>query len=325
MKVHFQDIISFAKENSFGFYIVDDFSSNLVPIKGEKYVAKDFTAGDMEKLEKIYSRNCGEILAIGAGAVLDPAKFLAAKYNKTLTVIPTALSTNSFATNRSSFLSGNSKKSFSTKSPDIVVIDRKLLFKAGMLNYFGVIEVAATCSAQIDWTLAQTHSQDVGNQDISERAERLIGLSLNLLRSSSELPQHIDELIEALMESGNLTVTYGTGRPVSGSEHIISAYIENRFHCPHGVGLYVAIQIAHRLHEIHRISDRVEDSIVALLMKISDVRKYIQLNIPETELMQSLLALKPREGRFTILDIASLDDLATATEDICARIYSTTP
>lgn len=324
MKIVSQDIESFAKDNSFDFYIVDEFSLSYVPVGTQEFLIKDFTAADLERLTTDYSERCGEIVAIGAGAVLDPAKFLASKFEKKLTVIPTALSTNSFATNRSSFLSGKAKVSYATKAPDVVVIDKETIQTAGILNSFGVIEVSATCPARIDWSLAQVNNNERGNKEISDRAEALIGHSIHLLQNASDLPKHLDEPTESLSESGKLTVAYGVGRPVSGSEHIISAYIENKFHCPHGAGLYIGIQIANRLHEMYRISDQETETISDLLREFGEIQTYVRTHIPETELKRCLQNLCPRDDRYTILDMATLDDLSTAIDEICATIYCTT-
>lgn len=218
-----ENVISYIKCNPFGFYIVDDFSQNLVPQNSTIFLIKDFTAENLDDLVNLYTSHCGEIVAIGAGGVLDPAKYLASRFEKRLTVIPTALSTNSFATNRSSFLKGEAKISMTTKPPDCVVLDMGILSRAGIFNSFGPIETAATATAQVDWGIAIKAQKEHDNQIIHERSKILVRNSIKLLKSPTSLPEHLSVLLENLTESGQLTIAFGTGRPVSGAEHIISA------------------------------------------------------------------------------------------------------
>lgn len=321
MKIVSKKIGSFVEENPLDFYIIDEFSQGLVPRSSKAFLVKGFTAYNLEDLVNAYSPHSGEIVAIGAGGVLDPAKYLAARFEKSLTVIPTALSTNSFATNRSSFLKENSKVSMITKAPDCVVLDMETLSKAGILNSFGLIETVSTVTAKIDWRIARESKKENDSEMIRERSEKLIRDTMELLKFSNNLPEHLPELLKNLTESGQLTIAFGTGRPVSGAEHIISAYIENLLHCPHGAGLYIGIQIADKLHKIRGVSDGNSGDVSEGLELLSEIKEYVREFLPEKLVRTSLRHLEPREGRYTVLDIVTQEELGEAINSVCDKIY----
>ena len=321
MEIVTENIETFIKGNSFDFYIVDEFSRVFAPENSTTFVVKDFAAENLRDLVNIYSPHYVELVAIGAGGVLDPAKYLASRFEKRLTVIPTALSTNSFATNRSSFLKGDAKVSMTTKAPDRVVLDMGTLSKAGILNSFGLIELAATATAQVDWGIAVEAEREDDNKAIRERSEKLVRSTIELLKSPTNLPKRLSDLLENLIESGKLTISFGTGRPVSGTEHIISAYIENQLHCPHGVGLYVGIQIANKLHRIRNVSNSSSDNICASLEQYFEIREYVRKFLPEEQVRNSLAQLRTREGRYTVLDIVAQEELDQAINSVCDKIY----
>ena len=127
------------------------------------------------------------------------------------TISTGALSVNSFATHRSSFFDGQSKKSFDTVAPHVLVLDYDLLKSAGILNALGVIELSSTATAQVDWSSAIENGFERADAQINERSNILIKETIGLLNDYENISSKLEKLFEGLLESGLLTQEYGNG------------------------------------------------------------------------------------------------------------------
>jgi len=312
----------FLETNEFDFYIGNPFSSRFIPEGANSLILTHTNYSDLPNLLRAMPSTNGRILAFGAGSVIDPAKYITKTTNSHLTVIPSALSVNSFATHRSSFFDGQSKKSFDTVAPHVLVLDYDLLKSAGILNALGVIELASTATAQIDWLSAIEKGFERTDVHIKERANVLIEKTINLLNDYENVSDKLEKLFEGLLESGLLTQEYGNGRPVSGSEHIISSYIENQIiGCAHGAGLYVGILIAAALQKEHGKSTPQVEVVSSHLLGAQFVREYIKQQFSEKIIQGILSTVQPRMGKHTIIDDFSPEDFQLTVEKVCGTIF----
>jgi glycerol dehydrogenase-like iron-containing ADH family enzyme len=320
-----QKASTFLENNEFDFYIGNHFSESFLPQGPETLILERVHYSNLATLEQKYQKRGGRIVAFGAGTVFDSAKYIAKATESHLTIIPSALSVNSFATHRSSFFVGRTKKSFETTPPESIVLDLGLLKSGSLLNMMGVVEIAATATAQIDWTIATRKGIEPGNEGISKRAAFLVDSALELLRDLQGLSVHLEQLFNALLESGLLTQEYGVGRPVSGSEHIISSYIENEIECPHGVGLYVGILIAASLQGNAGYHDPRVNAISKALYKASPIREYLVKKLNPSTVSDILAHITPRADKYTILDEISPEQLSKTTREICDTLFRQPP
>lgn len=323
-KIIENDALNFLNKNIFDLYILNPFSKEFVKNQYKSEIIIDQSM-DYEDVLKMMSNLPGDIksvLAFGAGSVVDPAKYLSNNLNATITIIPSALSVNSFTTHRSSFFDKkiNKKRSFNTKAPERIILDYSLLETAGILNTFGIIELSSTITAQRDWRLAVEKGKEHDDESIRNRANLLIAQTL-LLFSIVEGPDRLRKIFNCLLESGLLTQTYGTGRPVSGSEHILSASLEGKLKCAHGIGLYFGIIITSQLHNKLSFEKSQTLDIMPLLLGLSSVKNFIQTNFMKEDIISALRLTTPREDRFTILNLVSTKELQNTIDDCCNMIY----
>ncbi|MDO8569366.1 MAG: iron-containing alcohol dehydrogenase [bacterium] len=318
------DALNFLKENTFDIYILNPFSKGFMghQYKSEIVIDQSMDYDDVLKMMSDLPDGIKSVLAFGAGSVVDPAKYLSKNLNATLTIIPSALSVNSFTTHRSSFFDENinEKRSFDTKAPEVIVLDFSLLETAGVFNTFGIIELSATVTAQQDWELAVENDRDQDNLNIRSRASKLIEQTISLF-DTPEGQERLRKIFNCLLESGLLTQNYGTGRPVSGSEHILSTSLEGKLKCAHGVGLYFGIIISSLLHKNLGIEKNKMFDIIPLLLRLSSMKDFIRVNFIKEDVISALRLTTPKEGRFTVLNLITASELQNAIDHCCNIIY----
>ena len=321
-KVIKEDATSFLATHKFDLYVGNPYSAQFIPREANSLILTHSLSSDLPMLLRVMPEKNGKILAFGAGSVIDPAKYIAKMTGSTLVVMPTALSVNSFATHRSSFFDGQSKQSMDTIAPDTIVLDFEILRSAGILNTLGTIELAATTTALTDWLCAIEKGKAPQNTEINARCIRLIENALDLLRNVEKIPDRLEQVFDGLLESGMITQSFGSGRPVSGSEHVISAYIENEIvGCAHGAGLWFGIQVASIL-QAQSDQDSEHTKMIARLLREDDtIRAYIQSEFKREVIEPIMIAVKPRADKYTILDEVSQEQLQYAVREVCDSIF----
>ena len=314
---------TFLSKNRFDLYIVDSHTTQLIPDQRDTFLVKSpISYKQLPELIKLFPSQNKKIIAIGAGSAIDLAKYLASETKSCLSIVPSALSTNTIATNRSSFFDNIDKISFETTAPDTIILDYDLLKTAGILNTFGVIELASTATAQVDWYIAKDKNQERLDADLCNRASLLINRTIFLLEEYLNIDKNLRSLFECLLESGLMTQTYGNGRPVSGSEHIVSSYIENAFMCPHGVGLYWGILIARTLQKYSGYSNDYVERIIEKLHIMQEIKKNAISQVEKESFMSVLSSIKARQDRYTVLDVISIDQRQKIMVEICDSIFN---
>ena len=317
-----ENAVSFLSTHEFDLYIGNPYSAQFIPREANSLILTHSLFSDLPMLLRAMPKKNGKILAFGAGSVFDPAKYIAKMTESTLVVIPTALSVNSLGTHRSSFFDGQSKQSMDTIAPGTIVLDFEILKSAGILNTLGTIELAATATALTDWSCAIKNEKAPQNAEINARCVRLIENALDLLRNVKDIPNRLEQVFEGLLESGLLTQAFGSGRPVSGSEHVISAYIENEIvGCAHGAGLWFGIQVAAIL-QAQSDQDSEHTKMIARLLREDDtIRAYLQSEFKREVIEPLMIEVKPRPDKYTILDEVSRDQLQYAVREVCDDIF----
>jgi len=238
-------------------------------------------------------RHITKIVAVGASKILDQAKYIASQLNIPLVVIPSILSTNAFSTEKSVLKVSEKSISVDAKVPDeVYIIDQLLKMAPQKYNKFGLIDILSIYTALKDWDIATKEGK------ASYASEYYLAQGVLDALSSGELAVgDYYNTAKLLLHSGLVVGSYGDGRPESGSEHIIAKAIESKITCFHAYSVSFGMLVAMKLQGSWR------KDIVAMARNIPDWDSRYGKNIlAQIEKSLSCKDIKPRQGRYTILD-----------------------
>ncbi|MBR9680284.1 MAG: iron-containing alcohol dehydrogenase [Candidatus Altiarchaeota archaeon] len=155
------------------------------------------------------------IIAVGGGSIADYAKVLAKELKANLVVFTTALSHDGLVSGRSSLRNNGIKGSYEAKVPDHVVAFSEIIESSDSdltLNGWG--DHISKYSSLSEWNFALEKNQ--GGELFDETIYNSIRNSLDNLSESYQ------NLFEYFVNSGNITNSFGSSRPLSGGEHAIA-------------------------------------------------------------------------------------------------------
>lgn len=275
--------------------------------KGEIYSGMMDVVRLGSRLEEIAGNDDYVLVAFGGGNIIDISKYLAAKNRIQLIAVPTIMSTNVFSTNKTTFKTGKDGiaivETIDTKTPDHVIIDSAFIASAPKrLNISGTGDVLCLLTAIEDWRISQIHNNEEIHSEIYDYTLTII----DLLYEKRYLLKRMDEegiilLLELLLATGDIVNSYGSGRPVSGSEHILEVAIRQKIpqeRLLHGetVGLGVLINTYLQEKPLSVISKFMDE--LGLPRSLS----FIGVN-PELILSAVCNSKDIRKDRFTVLNV----------------------
>ena len=114
--------------------------------------------------------------------------------------------------------------------------------------------------------------------------------------SFDDIIQNNIQLFEFIGMAGNITNLYGTGRPESGSEHIMAKEIEKRINIPHGISVSIGILV------MSLMQNRNIEKILAAIKKMQILKYSSQYGLTKEIIEQSFFMLKPRNDRYTVIN-----------------------
>lgn len=247
----------------------------------------------VKKLKKIK-----KVVTFGGGSTIDIGKYISHKLKNEYICIPSMLSTNSYATNKVALIENGKKTTLEAKMPDCIILDDNILKMSETENLYGLADVLSIFTASYDWKLASL--------DIGEKIDKKIyDMSINLLnevmqfikqKSFEEIINNNNKLFEYIGIAGYITNLYGTGRPESGSEHIFAKELESMIDIPHGISVSLGIILMSIAQE------RKLDEIINSIYKLKVLDKQYSYGINKDIIQRCTRNLKPRNGRYTIVD-----------------------
>lgn len=245
---------------------------------------------EIKKIEKV--------VTFGGGSTIDIGKYISHKLKNEYICIPSMLSTNSYATNKVALIENGKKTTLEAKMPDCIILDGSILKMSETENLYGLADVLSIFTASYDWKLASL--------DIEEKIDKKIyDMSINLLnevmqfiqqKSFEEIINNNNKLFEYIGIAGYITNLYGTGRPESGSEHIFAKELESMIDIPHGISVSLGIII------MSIAQGRQVDEIINSIYKLKVLDKQYSYGINKDIIQRCTRNLKPRNGRYTIVD-----------------------
>ena len=248
-------------------------------------------------IESINSR-INEIITFGGGSVIDIGKYIAYKLNIKCTCIPSMLSTNSYATNKVAIIKNEKKITLNAKMPDKIIIDNMVLKLSEKENLYGLADVLSIYTALYDWKIANEDINEKIDENIYKEAEKLLKEVINFINTNafSKITENNLKLYEFIGRAGYITNLYGTGRPESGSEHILAKEIESKINLPHGISVSIGIII------MSIIQNQYNEDIAKAIMKLKILDKGKEHDLNMKIIVESLKNIKKREDRYTIIN-----------------------
>ena len=240
------------------------------------------------------------VVCFGGGVTTDVAKYIALKINHPLTSIPSAVSTNSFTTNKVCLISEGVTKTMDGRLPDQVIIDMELLSRSDSeMNLCGVAELLSFHTALFDWKIADTDGVEKIDPFFYDLGNLSLDRTLHLIKSNKfniRDPSSIKFVIKELFLSGFIVNLYGSGRPQSGSEHIFSRRLEDSIKIPHGLSISLGIMA------MSYFQGNNHNNIKTILQDTGLVDAAIKRGASLNLVKDILLSLRPREDRYSILN-----------------------
>lgn len=256
-----------------------------------------------EKIKK-FPNNINLIVTVGGGTAIDIGKYISHVMNKKLIAIPSMISTNVYSTNKVALIVNERKMTFSAKMPDEIIIDCEFLAKSSKYNLYGLVDVFSIHTALYDWKIADNDNKEKIDSKIFNQANELLEETLLFVKDklSTEIEKSIEQIYKIVGNAGLITNIYGTGRPESGSEHILAKEIEQHIKIHHGISVSISIII------MSLIQNQLSEEIYDTLLKIGILNNLEEIGITSDFLFKVLKVLKARPDRYSIVDIYSRDD-----------------
>ena len=189
--------------------------------------------------KKISMEGVRMIIGFGGGTALDTAKYAAFVANVPYIAIPTALSNDGVCSPVSVLFSkGNRTHSFTSKTPDGLLIDTDIVLKSPrLLQETGVGDVISNNTALYDWELDCKYNHGQPNDFAYMLSERAVNALLYSNIKSFTSPEGVKMLAQSLVLGGLAMQIAGSSRPCSGSDHLFCHALDELFDhgLPHGI------------------------------------------------------------------------------------------
>ena len=269
--------------------------NNQLKFENWHNVSKDIDSINkyIENLEDIE-----EVITFGGGSTIDIGKYISYKTGIKYTCIPSMLSTNSYATNKVALIDNGRKITLEAKMPDKIIIDNEILKLSKSENLYGLADVLSIYTALYDWKIANEDINEEIDENIYDRADKLLREVLEFINNNSleDIVEDNMELFKFIGIAGYITNLYGTGRPESGSEHIMAKEIERRIDIPHGMSVSVGIMI------MTLLQNREVNGILSAIKKMKIFENSYRFGLSKNIIEKSFLELEPRVDRYTIVN-----------------------
>lgn len=261
---------------------------------------------DIDKINKALENinNLERVIGFGGGTANDIAKFIGNKLNIETVSIPSMLSTNVYSTNKVLMSKDGKVSTLDSKLPDVIIYDENVLKLSSLENLYGFADVLTIYTASRDWYMSHKCGYDRMNEEIYLMDVNLLEDTIKYIleHSYNEIKDNLFEMFNFIGMVGHITNLYGSGRPVSGSEHIFAKALEQRILVPHGISVGLGILIM-SLYQSNYSKD-VEKCFKKL--QIFDFANKYHVN--KELIMKNLKELQPREGRYSIVDTLDRND-----------------
>lgn len=167
-------------------------------------------------------------LAVGSGTITDITRYASFCARNRFISLPTAPSVDAYASGGAALVMGGFKLTVPSQAPTAIFADLETLCEAphGMIAA-GFGDMLGKYTSLADWKLGALLLDEAYDLEIAERAKRAL---LNCVAHAAEIGRAsltgITTLMDGLTESGLCMMEFGSSRPASGSEHLMSHFWE---------------------------------------------------------------------------------------------------
>jgi len=172
----------------------------------------------------------------------DAAKYMAARLDLPLTVVPTALSVDAFLTSASGIRRDGCVYYIETRVPDTLILDLDIIAKApAHISAAGITDVMSIATGCWDWKFAHEKGKNPPGMEflpwVYENAQSILHGVLDCAEAAGRSDKEgLKNIYDCLALEVQLCNQIGHARPEEGSEHYFAYAVENRMGhgLPHG-------------------------------------------------------------------------------------------
>jgi glycerol-1-phosphate dehydrogenase [NAD(P)+] len=260
----------------------------------------DVTVAIQSQWDSLTAQLRGEVIyAVGGGLATDAAKYVAAKSQRPLVCLPTALSVDAFLTWASGVRQDGCVVYLETQPPDRLLIDFEVLAAApASIRAAGICDVLSIATGSWDWRFAEERGLNPPHMAHSPYVDRTANAIFQGALDCADAAgrgdfEGLKQLLDCLALEVQLCNQIGHSRPEEGSEHYFAYAVENELgEClPHGdlVGPGILLMLARQGQEVTSIKralqtcniplDRIPEAVIeSTLRQLPDyVRRH---NLP---------------------------------------------
>ncbi len=205
-------------------------SLNGAGFETKKIIYKNMTYARIEQVRELEAL-CGDIdgiISVGTGSLNDLCRVTAFSQKKRFCIYATAPSMDGFVSDTAPIVENNFKTSWFVEQPEVVIADTAVLAKAPLeLKAAGFGDMVAKYIGIVDWQIANLLIGEYycpAVADITmQGVKKVVALADKV---SEENEEAVKGIMEGLILSGLGMKLAKSSRPASGSEHVVSHYLE---------------------------------------------------------------------------------------------------
>lgn len=300
----------------------------------------DFLTVD-KLIDDLRQRNPDEIVAIGAGSVIDWAKYAGYKLSRGVAAIPSAISGNGMFTEKAIFYEkcGDDRRRMSAECGPVTEVLIDLDFLTSMLDFTcegisslranraGAGDIVSIYPALRDWELAisePTPKERVDDVIMRATAEvfRMVEDYAEEVRDVTDLGRIV--LAEALAEASLLNMRFGSSRPKDGAEHLVADELDKLIDVAvarlHGEEVAIASLIMGYLYST-TYDTRALARTRRLVARLGLPLEPSAVAITKEMIVQCLQQVKLRQDKYTYFDRYGAELSRKRAEDIYELVF----
>lgn len=170
------------------------------------------------------------LITVGSGTITDIGRFISHRLGKRFISVPTAPSVDGYASSGAPIVLKGYKRTVRCRAPEAIFASLPTLAAAPeKMISAGFGEAVGKVIAMADWRLAHLLIDAPYDEEIAEMARRAYETTVASARGIARRePDSIKILFEALNSTEETILRFGSPKLTSGSEHLISHFIEMR-------------------------------------------------------------------------------------------------
>ena len=276
-------------------------------IRSGEYVMSRPTIEEVNRVQKVME-GYNYAVGVGGGSVIDTCKLASHKAGIPFISIPTALSHDGVVSATASIISEKgTKETFSAHMPVAVIFDLSILrAQPRRMLAAGCGDMLGKATSLKDWELAKIEKEEYYCPIAAKLSLQAFEDTLRFIQDGGH---DIRSFSWTIFEIGAAMALVGSSRPASGSEHIISHYIDSQISSPamHGEQVGIATILMSRYHSENNPYWWTEEkfqwyTIKRMLEQINAPTTINKLGLDVNIIIKALTeGYKIRPNRYTIL------------------------